>query len=159
MATTVSPETISHIGNVVQRFRERMIASNRAYLRDVAQVIADRDLIPRHEMRRMLQAFPTIYDQAGGFDTPDAVAEGVPDSALDGVDPPVPDAKRDEFLQLLSRRVNDGIRGDREESIALPAEYVALVHHCDVIRDPNLRVINVAGINGTSCVFPDAARE
>jgi hypothetical protein len=43
MATTVSPETISHIGNVVQRFRERMIASNRAYLRDVAQVIAKRE--------------------------------------------------------------------------------------------------------------------
>lgn len=159
MATTVSPETISHIGNVVQRFRERMIASNRAYLRDVAQVIADRDLTPRHAMRRMLQAFPTIYDQTGGFDTPDAVAEGVPDSALDGVDPPVPDAKKEEFLQLLSRRINDGTRGDGEESIALPEEYVALVHHCDAIRDPNLRVINVAGINGTACVFPDAARE
>lgn len=54
---------------------------------------------------------------------------------------------------------NDSIQGDGEESIALPEEFVALVHHCDAIRDPNLRVIDVAGINGTACIWPDAERE
>lgn len=87
------------------------------------------------------------------------MAEGVTDTALDGVNPHVPEAKREEFFHLLSRRINDGISGDSEEPAGLPEEYVALMHHCDAICDRNLRVIDVAGINGTACIWPHAARE
>lgn len=61
--------------------------------------------------------------------------------------------RREEFLALLSRKVNEyNIQGDSvcfdgfQYPLRLPEEYVALLHYCDAVRDPDLRMIDVGGL-------------
>lgn len=160
MNTTISPQTASEIDTAFLRFRKRMVTSNRAYLRDIAQVIDGRNLAPRRAMREMINALPTVGFQIQYFDSPRTAAEAIPDTDLDGVSDfqPVPVETRERFLALLSQKVNGYIQeqgGDGEQTLCLPEAYMALLCHCDAVVDPDLRVIDVGGLYGTWCIWPE----
>lgn len=133
-----------------------MVARNRAYLPDIAQVIEGLNLSKIESLRKMFQALPTVSQLLilEGFDSPRAVAEGISDTDLDGVYlPPVSEEKREELFAALSESVNDYIEeGDCDHSdfapLPLPEEYMALLQYCDAIQVPDLRVINPSGYSG-----------
>lgn len=52
-------------------------------------------------------------------------------------------------------REEEGYGGDDDfEPSPLPEEYMALLHYCDSIQDPDLRVINPGGLFGTWLIWP-----
>lgn len=93
MVTTISPEVLSRMGTAFNRFRQRMIASNRAYLHDIAQIIEELNLSETEAVPYVCKVLPTVFLYK--FDSPRRVREGIPVSDLDGVyDPPVSEEKR-----------------------------------------------------------------
>lgn len=160
MGTTVSLQTVYEMKTAFIRFRKRMVTSNRAYLRDIAQVIDGRNLSPKRAMGKMINALPTVGYMIKDFDSPQTAAEAIPDTDLDGVSDfqPVSSEKRERFLALLSQKVNGYIQergGDSEQTLCLPEAYMALLCHCDAVQDPDLRVIDVGGLHGTWCIWPE----
>lgn len=162
MVITVSLEAISHMGIVVQQYRERMIFSNRAFLYDLVTVLEERNYHHKRALKRLISAMPAISDSDWkNLESPRIAIEGIPDEKLDGFYlPPAAPEKREEFFILLSEKVNDYIREQEQDSndaplVSLPEEYMALLHFCDAIQDPDLRLEYPGGVFGTWCIWPE----
>lgn len=71
---------------------------------------------------------------------------------LDGMAywPPVDGAKRRKFLLVLTTKVNEYVQENDDkncyETISLLGEHMALLEHCGVVQDSDLRLISVGGV-------------